>query len=219
MAEIVTSAVVQETVSQVLSGLVQKYEEKEESNVVRNLERLEMAHIKLEAALEISEKWQINDASLLRWRRKLTRAAQECDETLHKCKLRIQEDERMEQEVRSSSIAKRVLHATKLFVSSVLNCNSNELSRCITQRFEWYADGASEFLRFIQFGGTPRCHMPFHSSLVKNLFAGKELHHKIVWGIVYPSFQFSLVPIISQVLGIEAILVLIQNDGTPEGNI
>ena len=33
MAEIVTSAVVQETVSQVLSGLVQKYEEKEESNV------------------------------------------------------------------------------------------------------------------------------------------------------------------------------------------
>jgi len=219
MAEIVTSTVVQETVSQVLSGLVQKYEDKEESNVIRNLERLEMAHIRLEAALETSEKWQITYASLLRWHRKLKRLAQECDEMVHKCKLRILEDERMEQEVRSSSIAKQVLHATKLFVSSVLNCNSNELSRCITQRFEWYADGASEFLRFIQFGGTPRCHMHFHSSLVKNLFAGKELHHKIVRGIVYPSFQFSLVPIISQVLGMEAILVLIQNDGTPEGNI
>jgi len=52
MEEIVTSAVVQDTVSRVLSGLVQKYEEKEESNVNRNLERLDMAHIKLEAALE-----------------------------------------------------------------------------------------------------------------------------------------------------------------------
>ena len=56
MSEIVTSAVVQETVSQVVSGLVQKYEEKEESNVIRNLERLEMAHIRLEAALETSRK-------------------------------------------------------------------------------------------------------------------------------------------------------------------
>ncbi|KAG2639628.1 hypothetical protein PVAP13_2KG024400 [Panicum virgatum] len=218
MAEIVTSAVVQETVSQVLSGLVKKYEKKEESNVIRNLERLEIAHMRLEAALETSEKWQITDVSLLRWHRKLKCVAQECDEMLHKGKLRILEDELMEQEVRSASIAKRFVHATKSFVSSVLNCNSNKLSRSITQRFEWYADGASEFLRFIQFGGTPRCHMPFHS-LVKNLFAGKELHHKIFRIIEYPSFQFSLVPIISPVLGIEAILVLIQNDGTPEGNI
>ena len=84
-----------------------------------------MAHIRLEAALETSEKWQITYASLLRWHRKLKRAAQECDETLHKCKLRILEDERMEQEVRSSSIAKRIVHATKSFVSSVLNCSKD----------------------------------------------------------------------------------------------
>ena len=55
MAEIVSSAVVQETVSQILSGLVQKYEMKEELIFSRNLERLEMAHIKLEAVLETSE--------------------------------------------------------------------------------------------------------------------------------------------------------------------
>jgi len=85
------------------------------------------------------------------------------------------------------------------------------------RRFEWYADGADDFLRFIKFGGTPRCHMPFYS-IVKNLFASKQLHHKIVRGIEYPYFQFSLVPVISEVLGIEAILILIQNDGTPEGN-
>ena len=77
MAEIVSSAVVNETVSQILSSLVQNYEDKEESNANRNLERLEMANIRLEAALEISNKWQITDASLLRWRRKLKHAAQE----------------------------------------------------------------------------------------------------------------------------------------------
>jgi len=74
------------------------YEEKEESNANRNLESLEMAHIRLEAALETSERWQITDASLLRWRRKLKRAAQECDETMHKCKQRILDDEQMQQE-------------------------------------------------------------------------------------------------------------------------
>ena len=76
MAESVSTAIVQETVSQILSGIVQKYEEKEESNANRNFEWLDMAHIKLEAALETSKKWQITDPSLLRWRRKLKRAAQ-----------------------------------------------------------------------------------------------------------------------------------------------
>ena len=96
MAESVSAAIVQETVSQILSGLAKKYEVKEESNSSRNLERLEMAHIKMEAALQTSEKWQITDGCLLRWRRKLKRAAQECDDMLHKCKLRILEKEQME---------------------------------------------------------------------------------------------------------------------------
>jgi len=60
--------------------------------------------------------------------------------------------------------------------------------------------------------------MPF-DSLVKNLFAGKELHHKIIRGIEYPSFQFSLVLFIIEVFGMEVVLILIQNDGTPNGNI
>ena len=125
MAEKISSAVVQETVSQILSGLVQKIEEKE-SDANRNLERLEMAHIRLEAALETSNKWQITDASLLRWRRKLKRAAQECDDTLHKCKQRILEGKQMEREVKNSSLPNRIVHDTKSFVFSILNCNSNE---------------------------------------------------------------------------------------------
>nr|TKW30244.1 hypothetical protein SEVIR_2G022900v2 [Setaria viridis] len=62
------------------------------------MERLEMAHIKLEAALEISNKWLITDAPLLRWRKKLKLTAQECDEALQKCRQRILEEEQIEQE-------------------------------------------------------------------------------------------------------------------------
>ncbi|TKW30199.1 hypothetical protein SEVIR_2G019800v4 [Setaria viridis] len=218
MAELVSAAIVQETVGQILSGLVQKYEEKEESNEKRNLERLEMAHIRLEAALETSNKWQITDASLLHWRRNLKRAAQECDDTLHKCKQRILEDEQMEQEVKNSSLPNRIVHATKSFALSIFKRNDNDLRRSIAQRFEWYADGASEFLRFIELGGAPCRHMPFES-LIKNLFAGKELHHKIVRGNEYPLFQLWLTPMHNPVHGIDVSLIFIQYDGTPEGNI
>ncbi|OEL23251.1 hypothetical protein BAE44_0015730 [Dichanthelium oligosanthes] len=144
-----------ETFSQILSGMVQRYKEKEDSNANRNMERLEMAHIRLEAALETSEKWHIIDASLLRWHGKLKRAAQECDDTLHKCKQRIIEDEQMEQEVRNSSLPDRIAHATKSFVVSVFNRNNRELSRSVVQRFEWFADekGTEASLIFIQKDG------------------------------------------------------------------
>ena len=45
-----------------------------------------MAHIRLEAALETSNKWRITDTSMLPWQKKLKRAAQHSDEKLHKCK-------------------------------------------------------------------------------------------------------------------------------------
>ena len=92
------------------------------------------------------------------------------------------------------------------------------MSRFIAQRFEWYEDGASEFLRFIELGGTPHCHMPF-DSLVKNLFAGKELHHKIVRGNKYPSFQLWLEPVRTLEHGTNACLTFVQYDGTLESHI
>lgn len=53
------------------------------------MERLEMARIRLEAALDISCKWQTTDASLLRWRRKLKRVSRECDDALREHKRRV----------------------------------------------------------------------------------------------------------------------------------
>jgi len=52
MADMLSSAVVQETVNQIVSSMEEKY--KEGSDTKEHMERLEMAHIRLEAALEVS---------------------------------------------------------------------------------------------------------------------------------------------------------------------
>ena len=208
MAETVGSVVVQEAVGQILSGLVQRYAE---SNASRNLERLEMAQIRLEAALETSEKWQITDTSLLRWRRKLKRAAQECDDTLRECKRRIREEEETEQEVRNSAFPKRIAHAAKSFVLSSFRRDGNELSRSAVQRFEWFADGASEFVRFVRFGGTPQQRMAFNS-LIKHLLAGKKLQHKVArgHGVGGSLFLLCLAPVTTTEHGLRAIWTTFQ---------
>ncbi|WVZ61675.1 hypothetical protein U9M48_011512 [Paspalum notatum var. saurae] len=212
----VSSVIVQETISQIVSGLANRHEGKDDSKVNENIETLEMAHIKLEAALEISEKWQITDASLLRWRKKLKRAAEECDDTLQKCKHRILEEEQMEQEVRNSSFSKRIAHATKSFISSAFG-HDNHLSRSTVRRFEWFADGASDFLRFVELGCTPHCHMPFNP-ITKNLFTGKRLQHKIDQGNEGAFFLLWL-PFKTAEHGMEATLFFIQKNGNaPENN-
>ncbi|XP_066398911.1 uncharacterized protein [Miscanthus floridulus] len=218
MAEIVSSAVVQETVGKILSGLVQKYEGGKKSNAIEDLERLEMAQIKLESAIETSDKWLITDVSLLRWRKKLKRAAQECDDTLHKCKHRILEEEQMDQEVRNSSFPKWIAHATKSWFSSTFCRHSdNKLSRSMVRRFEWFADGASEFLLFIELGGTPRCHMSFGSALAKHLLTGKRLQQKINRENACHLF-LQWVPFITAEHRIEANLIFVRNDGNAPEN-
>ncbi|XP_020395385.1 uncharacterized protein [Zea mays] len=112
MAAMVCSAVVSETVSKIVSSLLAKDDGK--SSAAENIERLEMAHIKMESALHMAEKWQVTDVPLLRWRSKLKRAAEECDGALRRCKQRALEEE----EIRQSSFPKRIAHATKSFISS-----------------------------------------------------------------------------------------------------
>jgi hypothetical protein len=92
------------------------------------------------------------------------------------------------------------------------------LSRSVVQRFEYFADGASEFLRFVELGGTPHRHMPINS-IIRHLFEGKELHHMIFRGNEYPSILLWLVPSITEDNGIEACLKFIhKDDNAPENN-
>ncbi|CAD6253331.1 unnamed protein product [Miscanthus lutarioriparius] len=136
--------VYKEAVHEVLSRIKEGYAEK--SDAKEHIERMEMAHIKLEAALETSKKWNVTSAPLLRWRSKLKRATQECNHTL-----------------RCSG------NDDKLRGSTVL------------RRFERFADGATEFLRYVELGGTP-CRYMFSVPLIRHLLAGKGTKYCFVRG-------------------------------------
>uniref|UniRef100_A0A0E0AFB9 Uncharacterized protein n=1 Tax=Oryza glumipatula TaxID=40148 RepID=A0A0E0AFB9_9ORYZ len=214
MEEIVSSAITQETVNRIISGLIDRCERK--SSAQDHLERLEMAQIKLEFALETSNKWQITSGPLLRWQKKLKRATEECDDTLRKCRQHIQEEDEVEQQVRNSSFPRRIAHATKTLVSSIFHSNSDELGRSSVQRFEWFADGANDFLRSVEFGGTPRRYL-FFDPLIGHLISGETLEYKSIQG--NKQHWFWVRPNNSAERGIEAKLFFACNDGSaPEDN-
>jgi hypothetical protein len=76
------SPVVQEAISRVSSFISSKREE--EASREHNIERLEMASTELELAIERSGKLPITDVSLLRRRKILKRALEECSDILHR---------------------------------------------------------------------------------------------------------------------------------------
>ncbi|RLM85372.1 hypothetical protein C2845_PM04G20490 [Panicum miliaceum] len=89
------SPVVQEAISRVSSFISSKREE--EASREHNIERLEMASTELELAIERSGKLPITDVSLLRRRKILKRALEECSDILHRCKQRALQDQETEQ--------------------------------------------------------------------------------------------------------------------------
>ncbi|VAH69019.1 unnamed protein product [Triticum turgidum subsp. durum] len=164
MAEIVKSVIVGEAVSRIISGIAPTSKRPdrsvEEAAGGYGLERLEMARIKMEAALHTSDKWQITSTSLLHWRKKLKRAAQDCDDVARRCRQLFREEEEAEQVVRQSSFPRQMAHATKVFISSLVghdndHCSANSTTAAAVRRFDKLADGASEFMSFVQLGGTP----------------------------------------------------------------
>ncbi|KQK17971.1 uncharacterized protein LOC100833640 isoform X2 [Brachypodium distachyon] len=181
MAEMVASAVVGETVGRISTFLVGQPDQK--SRRRDDTERLEMAHIKIEAALHISSRWQITDVPMLRWRSKLKRAAQECDDKLRRRKQRALEDEEFK---RSSSFPRRVAQAAKSLVSSPFTSRSKGVDESCSaeeiKRFERFAEGTSQFLKFVELGGTPRRPHTFFNPLIGDLLAGKALHYQALQG-------------------------------------
>lgn len=216
MAEMVASAVVGETLSRVSTLLIDKHDQK--SSERDDMERLEMAHIRMEAALETSSNWPVvTDISLLRWRNKLKRAAEECDIVLHRCKRRAMEDQETEQKVRQCQFPKRIAHATKSFFSSFAGHKSNELISSLTvQRFERFADGAGEFLKFMEFGSIRQPNYMPLDPLLGHLLAGKALQYDMSQGSQY---YLAARPMHFAERGLEAgVLLRYQDHEMPEKN-
>ena len=219
MAEMVGSAVAEEMLKQAFAGLIGKQlQEEGRDEKEHHMERLEMAQLKLEAAIETSCRWQIKDASLLRWRKKLKRAARDCDDTLRGFRQRAAEDEAREQEARGSSFPRRWAHATKSFVTALLTSRDGSRSSATVRRFERLADGAGEFLRFAELGGTPRRYM-FADPLIGHLLAGQELRYRLVRRGQYHLFCVRPVRL-GEDRGMEAkLLFLYEDDEAPEKNL
>ncbi|XBJ02170.1 hypothetical protein VPH35_021625 [Triticum aestivum] len=185
MAEIVASAVVSETLSRVSSFLIDK---------------LEMAHIRMEAALEASGKWPpATDVPLLRWRNKLKRAADECDAVLRRCKRGTVEDQGTRQ---CPSFPARIAHATRSFFSST--------------SYERFADGASEFLRFLEHGSVRR-QMLILDPLAGHLLAGRAFQYEVSQGS--RRYYFAGRPMSSLERGLEGgVLLRCRDHEAPEHN-
>ncbi|PUZ44630.1 hypothetical protein GQ55_8G121500 [Panicum hallii var. hallii] len=173
-----------------------------------------MVCIKLDATIETSEKWQITDVALLRWRKKRKRVALECDDSLRRCKQRSLEDKETREKLRQS-YPRRVAHTTKSFISSLVG-HKNEgepISKAAVQRFERLAHGADEFLRFVELRGTPRRYM-FFDPLDEQLFAGKYVQYQMLQqhqGSIRNCF--SIRPMSFEERGLEAMLAFIHEDG------
>uniref|UniRef100_I1Q7P8 Rx N-terminal domain-containing protein n=1 Tax=Oryza glaberrima TaxID=4538 RepID=I1Q7P8_ORYGL len=213
MEEMVGSAIVHETVNKIVSGLIDRCERK--SSAQDNLERLEMAQIKLDFALETSNKWHITSGPLLRWQKNLKRATEECDDTIRICRQRVQEEQEAEQVARNSFFPRRIAHATKSLISSIFHGNIDEPSRSVVRRFECFADGANDFLRSVEFGGTPR-HYLFFDPLIGHLLAGETLEYMVQGN---KQLLFWIQPNNIAERGVQAMLLFVYNDGTAsEGN-
>jgi len=219
MAEMVGSAAAEEILKQVFSGLIGKQQHQEgREEQEHHMERLEMAQLKLEAAIETSCRWQIKDASLLRWRKKLKRAARDCDDTLRGFRQRAAEDDAREQEARGSSFPRRWAHATKSFVTALLTSRDGSRSSATVRRFERLADGAGEFLRFAELGGTPRRYA-LADPLIGHLLAGQELRYRLVRRGQHRLFCVRPVRP-EEDRGMEAkLLFLYEDDEAPEKNL
>jgi hypothetical protein len=163
----------------------------------------------------MSQGWNITSAPLLRWRSKLKRALQDCDDTLHKCKKRIQEDEEAEAEAVMGG--HQISHYTRRFVSSIFkrHGSSELIRRSIVKRFEWFADGASDFIRFVELGCTPRNYM-FLGLLVRHLLAGQTIEYKLA--LRHQQHLFYLRPV-NTPEGMEGrLLYVLKDSDTPENN-
>ncbi|KQK11498.1 hypothetical protein BRADI_2g60539v3 [Brachypodium distachyon] len=217
MAEIASSIIVGETDSQVFSDITTTTKKDEDSQIKKQRERLEMARFKMEDALEISGKWQITDVSLLHWRKKLKRATRDCDDAARRCRQLSHEEDERKQLVRQFSFPRRIAHATKAFVSSLVggnnngdHCSATSSVAAAVRRFERFANSADEFMRFVQLGGTPRRPHLFFDPIIGHIFAGESLLYQV--SHMDGRYNFCIWPADSEERGMVAMLSFVYED-------
>lgn len=170
MAEMVTSAVVQEVVSGAFSSMRNSHEESASQSHV--LEILKMAYLELKFALERSRKMPITEVSLLQQRMMLKLAFEECRDLLHK-----HEGEERRVPSLSPSVPRRIMLAVGTFFST----GNGLITRSCVTRFEWFAEKANKFVRDVE-SGCSLARYRFSCPLITQLLQGKVLGYRMVDG-------------------------------------
>ncbi|XP_024314584.1 uncharacterized protein LOC112270742 [Brachypodium distachyon] len=141
-----------------------------------------MAHTELEFALERSSKLPITDTSLLRRRRMLKRAHEECRQVLYRHKLVILQVQETEETDKSRvkppysfPAPGKIIRAVKSYFFSPPGMDELSCSR-VVGRFEWFADKAGKFVREVE-SGCSLAHYRFINPLVAQLLQGKNLKY------------------------------------------
>jgi len=195
MAEMVCSALVQETVSRGVSFALGRREEKASQGHLT--ERLEMAVSELEFALERAMELPIRHLSLLQRRKMIKRAYVEAMELLDKHKQQAMPPGQEE--------LPQVINKRKRW----FNCAG--LSTVDVGRFEWYADCAGRFVRDLE-SGCSLHHYTFCNPIVRHLLEGKTLTYYSKQGNLLRHLYIK--PTHSDERGVEALLAYRYEDST-----
>ncbi|XP_066351152.1 uncharacterized protein [Miscanthus floridulus] len=195
MAEMVCSALVQETVSRGVSFALGRREEKASQGHLT--ERLEMEVSELEFALERAMELPIRHLSLLQRRKNIKRAYVEAMELLDKHKQQAMPPSQEE--------LPQVVNKRKRW----FNCAG--LSTVDVGRFEWYADCAGRFVRHLE-SGCSLHHYTFCNPIVRHLLEGKTLTYYSEQGNLLRHLYIK--PTYSDERGVEALLAYRYEDST-----
>lgn len=147
--------------------------------------------------------------------------AEACGGTLRECKQK--QRAVVEDDGTAASYPRRLARAATSFVAALFggrddDGDASRAAAAAVRRFEWFADGAGEFLRFAELGSTPlRCAVHV-DPLIGRLLAGEELRYRVVRRSQYHLLWVR--PIRLDGRGVEAKLLFVyEDDDAPEKNL
>ncbi|KAM0921998.1 hypothetical protein ACQ4PT_006471 [Festuca glaucescens] len=169
MAGIVGSAIAGEAVRR-LSSLLSGEDGRDRETTEIKVDRVEMAMLKLETVVAMSEDWQITHAPLLRWKTKLKGVLKE-----GKGIVRSHRRNTVRANM-NNSFPRRMARVANRFMpfSSASTPDDDELTESTVRRFERMADGAHDFFEFVRCGDRPKILM-FVPSFARSLSAGETM--------------------------------------------
>ncbi|XP_037488264.1 uncharacterized protein LOC119366608 [Triticum dicoccoides] len=165
MEEMVASAVVQEAVSGAFSFLFSSRGEKASQEEL--MERLEMAHMRLNLGLERTRMMPITIMTLFCLKKKLMDVSKECGVLLSRARARQQ---------MVPSLRRKIMHTV---MPSFIVPNQDVLSSSVVGRFERFVEEADRFVRDVD-SGCSLSHYRFLTSPIRHLLEGKGLSYYMV---------------------------------------